>query len=455
MYYPYWLAAAAGALEKNGYHVELIDAPAARLGQQEVLLRVKIFKPQLIVIEASTPSIENDIQFAKLIKHIHKDGIVCLVGTHPSVEAESILSENPELEVIVRGEYDYTLVDVAESIRQGISYAHVKGISYCHNDEIIHNEGREYIQNLDEIPFLSRVYKKHLHLNNYYFSIAKNPMVMIITGRGCPNRCFFCVYPQVMHGRRYRFRSAENVVEEFNYIKKELPQVREIVIEDDTFAANQERAREISELVLKNNIKIDWFANIRADTDYGTLKIMKKAGLNSCAVGFESGNQELLDRMKKGITLSQSITFMENCKKLGIIVHGCFMVGFPGENRKTIEETFQFAKKLKCDSAQFYPIFIYPGTEAYRWVKQHGYLKDVPFSGWISSAGGHQCVYDLPGLSAEDMMTFCENAYKRYYLSPWYLVRKAWQGLKKPDEGIKIVRSGYNYLRYLFRRKRS
>jgi radical SAM superfamily enzyme YgiQ (UPF0313 family) len=449
MYYPYWLASATGVLEKNGFDVKLIDAPAENLTLRTVLSQIKALNPGLIVIETSTPSIENDINFAKVVKQQNERGVVCLVGTHPTVNAEFILKENPEIDFIARGEYDFTLVELGNSIRNGEEYQKINGISFNDSGKVIHNDNREYIKNLDEIPFLSKVYKKHLCIDNYYFSIVKNPMVMLITGRGCPNKCFFCVYPQIMHGRKYRFRSAQNVVEELIFIKKELPQVREVAIEDDTFTANKKRARQIAELILKHNLKIDWFANIRVDVDYETLRLMKKAGLNSCAVGFESGSQELLNSMKKGMTLEQSIKFMENCKKLGIIVHGCFMVGFPGETKNTMEQTFQFAQKLGCDSAQFYPIFLYPGTEAFRWAKKHNYLRNLTFSQWLDSTGSHQCVYDIPGLSAEEMMKFCENAYKRFHLNPRYISRKIWQGLKNPDEGLKTIRSGYNYLSYL------
>jgi radical SAM superfamily enzyme YgiQ (UPF0313 family) len=256
-----------------------------------------------------------------------------------------------------------------------------------------------------------------------------------------------------MHGRRYRFRSPENVLEELRWIPRELPGVRQIVFEDDTFTAEPDRTRRLSELILRSRIKISWFANLRVDLDFNTLALMKRAGLASCAVGFESGSQDLLDAAQKGITLEQSRRFAESCRKLGVLMHGCFMVGFPGETHATMEETFRFARDLQCDSAQFYPVFLYPGTEAYAWAQQNGYLRGVPFRDWLDETGSHRAVYDLPGLPAEAMMDFCERAYRRFHFAPDYLIRKIARSLADPEEGLKNFRSGSRYLRYLLKRR--
>lgn len=179
---------------------------------------------------------------------------------------------------------------------------------------------------------------------------------MIFTGRGCPNKCFFCVYPQVFYGRRYRLRSAENVVKEFEYIVKNFPDVKEIGIEDDTFTADLPRARKICKLLIKKGInkKVNWWANTRVNLDLKTMKLMKKAGCRLIIAGYESGVQELLNNMHKGITIEQSMKYAENSKKAGLLVHGCFMVGFPGETKETMRQTIEFAKKLKPDTAQFF-----------------------------------------------------------------------------------------------------
>jgi len=453
LYYPFWLSSATGVLEDRGYRVMLLDAVALHLGHDQTLSIIRKFSPTLIVSESSTASIGNDLEMADRIRESLPDSFITLVGTHPSSLAEEILRQHKSIDAIARKEYDYTLLNLADSLQAGNSLRDVAGLSFrLPGGKICHNPDRAFIENLDALPFLSRVYKKHLPIYQYYFSLAGHPMVMLITGRGCPNKCFFCVFPQTMHGRKYRCRSAENVIEELEYIQKELPKVKDIVFEDDTFTADLARTHKICELMLARRLRFRWFANVRVTTDYKTLALMKKAGFRCCAVGFESGNQNLLEAMNKGITLEQSRKFARHVHQLGIILHGCFMVGFPGETRQTMEQTFRFAQDLKCDSAQFYPIFLYPGTEAFQWAKDHGYLLTHDYQQWLTPTGGHNCVFDLPGLSRQEMMSFCEDAYRHYHLNCPYLLRKLRQTIIYPVEGKRTLRAGTNYLAYLLKK---
>lgn len=449
LYYPYWLSYAAGILDENGFKVSLIDAVAENLSYDETIKRVLSFKPNLVVIETSTPSIENDIKFCQKLKTAASNLIIVLVGTHPSVMYEEILSKCFFIDAVTIGEYEYTVLEIAKKVLENKKFNDVEGIAFCENDKIVKTTRRDYIQDLDRLPFVSKVYKKYLSIEKYYFSLVSHPMIMLITGRGCPNYCFFCVYPQTLHGRKYRYRSPENVVEELEYIKKEFPKVKAVVFEDDTFAAIEERVIQICELIIKRNIRLDWFANLRVNTKFETLKTMKNAGLVNCAVGFESGEQSILNSMKKGITISESLEFKKNCDKLGISVHGCFMVGFPGETGETMLKTFKFAKKLNCDSAQFYPLFLYPGTDAYKWALKNTFLKTTKFSEWLNDKGHHNCIFDLPNLSANEMVKFCEDSYKKYYLSKNYLLKKIKQSLKSYKEAKRNFISGINFLKYL------
>jgi len=453
LYYPFWLSFAAGVMENGGHQVCLLDAVAHNLDCKKILTVVRKFSPHLVVLETSTASINNDLDVADLIREVFPHVFISLVGTHPSVLSNEILQQFPQVNAIARKEYDYTLLDLANKLEADESLSRVAGLSFRNSDgEIIHNPDRPFIEDLDALPFLSRIYKKHLPIKNYYFSLAGHPMIMLITGRGCPNGCFFCVFPQTLHGRRYRCRSAENVVEELVYIQRELPEIREIVFEDDTFTADRDRIHRICELILKKRLAFRWFANVRVNIDYETLRLMKRAGFRCCAVGFESGNQKLLNAMHKGISLEQSRRFAKNIHRLGIILHGCFMVGFPGETKKTMEQTFLLAEELKCDSAQFYPIFLYPGTEAFRWAKDKGYLYTQDYNQWLTSSGGHNCVFDLPDLSSKHMMDFCEDAYRRYHLNKKYLSRKLIQMVTNPREGRRTFRAGMNYFQYLWKK---
>ena len=451
LYYPFWLASATGVLEEKGHEVRLVDAPAQALDLRGTVEYARDFKPNLVVLDTSTPSIYNDIKVGELIKEAVVESFVVLVGTHPSALPEETLKLGNNIDAVARGEYDYTILELAESLKDNSSLDSVDGISFRTGEDITHNKDRGLIEDVDKLPFLSRVYRRHLNVRNYYFAAADYPVIQIVSARGCPNRCFFCLYPQTFYSRKFRPRSAENVVEEFFYIKDNFPEVKEIGLEDDTFTASRKRAREISRILIESKNRQKWYTNVRSDLDFETMALMKEAGCRLVTVGFESASQKVLDGMHKGLKLEQSIEFMRYAKKLGILVHGCIMVGNPGETRKTMEESFNFAKKLDCDSMQFYPLIVYPGTEAYEWAKANEYLLTEDFSQWLTSSYAHNCVVSFPHLSREEMVDFCERAYSRYHLNFRYLAGKLLQTVVSPSEGRRTIRSALKYLAYLRR----
>lgn len=445
MYYPYWLAHAAALCIQGGMDTFLLDAPAQKLTLENVIEKLASIGPDLVVIDTSTPSIDTDRQTAAKIKKRFPKSFIALCGTHASALPGESMGEQGADAVLV-GEYDKTVLELARALSDRSPLSGIDGL-------FLRGEGatkpRSLIEDLDDLPWISPVYDKFLDVLNYYFSLAAHPMVMLIAGRGCPNQCFFCLYPQVMHGRKYRYRSAEHIVGEIEYIQRQMPRVRQIVFEDDTFTADQARTIRFAELMQQKGIRIPWFANVRVNTKYETLHAMKKAGFRACAVGFEAGEQELLDSMGKGIRIEQARRFMKDAKSLGILVHGCFMVAFPGETEKTMQRTLDWAIELEPDSAQFYPVFPYPGTEAYRWAQKNSYLKTTDFRKWLTPEGGHACVLDLPNLPAEKIWEFCEKAYRAFHFRPKYLVKKLIQAVLHPAEGIRSIRSFAYYLLYL------
>ncbi|MDR4504190.1 MAG: B12-binding domain-containing radical SAM protein [Candidatus Scalindua sp.] len=441
LYYPIWLAYAAGVLEQAGHDIRLFDAPADDLDLGDIIDHLDGFIPEMVVVDTSTPSIYHDIQAAENIKQNFSSAFMVVVGTHPSSLPEETLSLSDRIDAIAVGEYEYTLRELASVLEGDRVLDTVKGLVFRKGDEIVRNGEREKIEDLDTLPFVSSVYKRHLHYRNYFFAAANYPMVMIITGRGCPFKCFFCVYPQVFHGRRYRTRSAENVVDEFEYIVGNFPGIEEIGIEDDCFTANRGHAREICELLIKRGIKIKWYCNVRGDVDYDLLKLMKLAGCRLVTAGFESGSQHVLDNMHKGEKVERYYQFAKETRRAGLLVHGCIMVGNPGDTRETVAESYEFAKKMNCDSMQFYPLYVYPGTEAFDWAQHNGYLQTNDFSRWLTKDGLHNCVLSTPELSSEEMVSLCDYYLKKYHLRPGYLLSKFRQAIIHPSEGYRTYKS--------------
>jgi len=452
LYYPIWLAYACGYLEKHGHEVLLLDSCADQLDLEATAARVEAFGPKLVVVDTSTPSIFDDVRSAIRLRETRTQPFTCLVGTHPSALPDEVMAIDERIDCIARREYDQTLLELAECLAASGDLENVKGICFRRHGEVLSTAERPFIQELDEFPFVTQVYKQHLKPENYFFSAGEYPMVMIMTGRGCPSRCFFCVYPQTFHGHQYRLRSAENVVEEFEYVAREFPQVKSIGIEDDTFSANLRRVQEICALLIERGLhrKLHWWANTRVTVDFETMTLMKEAGCRLIIPGFESGDQQILKNIKKGITVTQSQRFMANASRAGLLVHGCFMVGNMGETRATMNETLRFAISANPDTAQFFPLIPYPGTEAFAWARENGYLATSDYSKWLTPDGQHQCVLNLPDLPAKDLVAFCDYARKRFYLRVSYLLRKAAQCILSPAERKRTVKSFKQFRRFLF-----
>jgi len=451
IYYPFWLAYAAGVLEKRGHEVKLVDSCAYSYDRNKVFQIAKDFNPDLIALDTSTPSIYNDVEIGAELKRILPKSFLILTGAHPSALPQETLNLNTAIDAVACKEYDYTLLDLADTIESRKDIGRVKGIAYRNGKRVIHNPPRDLIENLDELPFVSSVYKKHLDPGKYFFAAGRYPMMMIMTGRGCSFGCFFCVYPQVFHGNKYRLRSAENVADEFEYIAENFPQVKEIGIEDDTFTANINRLEDICSLLIKRKInkKLKWWSNVRVNLDLDTMGLMKEAGCRLVIPGFESGNQGVLNNIKKGITVEESLEFAKNAKRAKLLVHGCFMVGNPGDTKETMQQTLRFAIKLNTDTAQFFPMIPYPGTKAHAWARENSFLKDTGFDRWLTQGGGHKTVIERTDLTAKELTEFCSYARKKYYIRLGYIWNKIGQCLLNPGEAKRTWKSLRLFFKHL------
>ncbi len=451
IYFPLWLSYAAGVMDKAGYEVKIIDAPAKCLQKEQALQQVLEFCPDLTVIDTSTPSINKDLEFTKLVKEKLRNTVTCLVGTHATACAEEILNQNAYVDFVARHEYDYTIPEVMRYLNGETEIEAVKGISYK-KEKVVHNPDREYIHNLDELPFVSEVYKKYLDIKDYFYAHVSYPTISIFSSRGCPSKCFYCMYSQVMFGKGYRKRSAKNLFDECKFIVQNFPEVKTILIDDDNFAVDQENVKEFCELMIKEKVPLKWVVQVRVSLQYETMVLMKKAGCKLLVVGYESGCQKILDNMHKGITLEQSRKFNAAAKKAKLRVHGCFMVGNPGETKQTMLETLAFAKTLRMDTVQFFPLMVYPGTEAYEWAEQNHYISAKSYDEWLLPDGCHNCVLETEELSSKELVDFCNYARKKLYLRPSYILMKLGQVLTSAEDFKKTMKSFLTFRKYLFRK---
>ncbi len=280
----------------------------------------------------------------------------------------------------MRREFDHQIVDYAN----GKPLEEIPGVSFRKDGKIVNNPEGPVIENLDELPWVSKVYKRDLDVTNYNVPFLLNPYISLYTSRGCPAMCTFCLWPQTHSGHRWRLRSADDVAAEMRYIKENFPQIKEVFFDDDTF--NYKASRTIELCAKLKPLNMTWSCTSRVTTDYDTLKAMKEAGCRLLIVGYESGDPQILKNIKKGATIDMAERFTANCKKLGLLVHGDFIVGLPGESRDSIRKTIDFAKKLDNETIQVSIAHPYPGTEFYDYAKKNNLIS----IGNMTDEVGHQ-----------------------------------------------------------------
>ncbi|NCO97138.1 MAG: magnesium-protoporphyrin IX monomethyl ester oxidative cyclase [Candidatus Aenigmarchaeota archaeon CG_4_10_14_0_8_um_filter_37_24] len=451
-YYPFWLSYSAGILLENNHEALLIDAIAKELSFDEAIREIKEFKTELLVMETVTPTVLSDIRFLEKLKGEFPKIKTALVGTHVSALPEETLKLSNSIDFIARHEYEYTVLDLANTLEKKGDLKKVDGIYYKIGKKIIHNRNREFIKNLDELPFVSKIYKKFLDIKDYRYALAQHPMMQIWSSRGCPNRCTFCQIPQTLMSRTFRARSPENFVEELEWIKNNLPEIKEIFIEDDTFTTDKERVEKICDLIIKKKLKITWSANVRADLSYDLMKKMKEAGCRMIIVGYESGNQKILNNIKKGITTKMAKKFTKDAKRAGLKIFGCFMIGLPGDTKKTVEETFEYAKELNPDMAFFQQAVPFPGTELYAWVKENNYLVAKNWDDWLDENGQLNCIISYPWLTNKEIRQLRDRFTIRFYLSPKHLIEEFTKNLNFSEQ-VRLMKARTDYIKYLIRGK--
>ena len=421
-WYPIYLAYCTGLLEKYGHKTKLVDGPVDKLSHEDVFNMSSDFSPDMSVLYISDKSLENDITIGEKIKKLTGSYIV-LVGPWCSCINPDELLKKSKIDSLAIGEFDYTILELAEGKTENT----IDGLVWENNGKVIHNPPRKPLtpEQINEFPFVTDVYRRHLNIRNYFQAPHLHPFVDLFTGRGCSwGKCTFCLWPHTINkGAPYRTGDINKTIEELEFIKEKLPFVKEVFMQDDTLPAW--RARELSTAIIENGLDITWSCYGRSDAtyDFGTLKLMKKSGCRCLHVGYESSNLQILKNIKKGTTPKIMEKFTEMTNKVGLVNHADFIIGLPGETVETIKATVEWARKLKVDSYQFTIPKPYPETPFYEWLEENGNLKD----GWAN----------YPHLSSEDIEKWTKWALKETNMNPRYLMRM----MAKPKEWRRLVRS--------------
>ncbi len=438
-WYPTWLAQLAALVEGS----RLIDAPARGLTLEEILPLSKTY--EFLVIYTSTPSFPNDVKIAEAFKRENKNLIIGFCGAHVAVNPEHSILTSDAIDFVAGNEFDFTIKEIAE----GNKLENIDGLTYKKNGKPIHNKPRSIIENMDVLPWVTKVYKEHLVTTDYYNGYMLHPYMSFYTGRGCKSRCSFCLWPQTISGHNYRTRSVENIIAEVIWARDNFPEIKEFFFDDDTLTDNihhvEALAREIGKL------GITWSCNAKANVPYETLKIMKDNGLRLLLVGYESGNQKILVNIKKGIRIDIARQFTRDCHKLGILIHGTFIVGLPGETSETIEETINYAQELNPKTIQVSLPAAYPGTLLYRQATKNGWL--IENENLVGNNGVQHSILSYPHLSSKEIFEAVDNFYKRFYFRPkkmdilFFEMCGDWGIMKRR------LREGIEFFKFLFGRE--
>lgn len=436
--FPFFLAYAAAVLEKNDFDVLLIDAIAEEMNNDEFVKKIKEYKPDLVLLETSTPSIDIDLAMAKRIKDEIKDqSRIALCGPHVSVLGEEVLKENNFIDYILVGEYEYTLLDLV----RGSNMRDILGLIYRQGNKIQVNPRRPVIEDLDELPWPARHF---LPMDKYSDAFCGLPLpsLQIWASRGCPYKCIFCMWPEVMYGgHRYRARDPVKVVDEIEWCIQEYG-FKSIYFDDDIFNIGKDRILRLSQ-EMKRRIRLPWGIMARADTmDREMLETMSENGLYALKYGVESGTQEILNRSGKDLDLNKVTEMVKFAKEFGIKVHLTFTFGLPGETKETIQKTINYAAELDPDSVQFSLVTPFPGTRYFEMADKEGFLVS---KNWTDYDGARKSVIRTNNLSAEDLKEALCLAMKRFQKARFkrkkvYYLRK---GIQHPLIAIRRV---YEYL---------
>jgi hopanoid biosynthesis associated radical SAM protein HpnJ len=437
-WYPTWLAQPAALVPGS----KLIDSPPSRMGIDKVIAAAR--DHDLVVMHTSTPSFASDVKVAEVLKSAKPSLKIGMVGAKVAVQPKESLERGGEaIDFVARNEFDFTIKEIAEDR----PWADIDGITWRDaNGTTVHNKERAILEDMDQLPFVTDVYKRDLRIEDYFIGYLLHPYISFYTGRGCKSRCTFCLWPQTVGGHRYRVRSPGHVAEEIRNCMKMFPQVREYFFDDDTFTDDLPRTEAIARELGK--LGVTWSCNAKANVPRETLKVMKDNGLRLLLVGYESGNQQILYNIKKGMRIDVARKFTKDCHELGIKIHGTFIMGLPGETKETIEETIRFATEINPHTIQVSLAAPYPGTFLYNQALENGWL-DARNAELIDDHGIQIAPLSYPHLSHTEIFDNLETFYKRFYFRAPKIAAIVGEMVTSRQMMVRRLREGVEFFQFL------
>jgi len=433
-WYPTWLAQPAALVPGS----RLVDAPPVGLGLDDVVPLARDY--ELAVLHTSTPSFPFDVRVAEALKDANPRLKLGFVGAHVAVNPVAALQRSTAIDFVARNEFDFTIREVAEGRRLD----DIDGLSFRTGGRLAHTRERATLEDLDRLPFVVEVYRRDLAIDAYFIGYLLHPYVSLYTGRGCRSRCTFCLWPQTVGGHRYRTRSVEHVVEEVSLARRYFPQVKEVFFDDDTFTDDPPRAEAIARRL--SSLGVTWSCNAKANVPRATLEVLRDNGLRLLLVGYESGNQQILNNVRKGVRLDVARRFTRDCHQLGITIHGTFIMGLPGETRETIAETTRFALEIDPHTIQVSIAAPYPGTALHRQARDAGWLQDEP--ALVDTTGRQLSALAYPHLHADEIARALETLYRRFYFRPTKIASLLWEAAREPAMLKRRLREGIEFCRF-------
>lgn len=430
---PIDLVVIAGHLRKKGVGVRLIDGGGERLSLEELRSRISIKEPQFVIVNTSTTTIYHDLEVVKEIQKIWENTLIGAIGVHVMALPEETLALCKDLDFVVFSEPEIPILNLSKTLNLSTT----RGLCYRNKDNFIKNPPEPPIQNMDELGIPAH---DLLPLEIYQEpQIKRKPLTITMVSRGCINRCTFC--SSYFYGK-YRLRSVENVMEEMRWITRDLG-VKELKFYDDGITYDREWAEALFTKMIDEKIDLTWNTNLRADSiDFDLAKLMKRAGCHTVNMGLESANQEILNNVRKNITVERMKQAVVDCKKAGLEVCGYFVLGLPGESNETVEQTVKFAKSLDLDLVTFNITAPHPGTPFYNYLDEKGYLMTKDWSKYDTNG---LPVYGYPSMSDEEIYSSALRAYRKFYMRPKYF----WKRFKRIDSFVEFENLASNFFAFM------